>query len=78
VLAGWALHVAYHANNHGNPEERRMEPTGRRCPKCSSTNYVFRGRKKQVTDHGDVLVTKYRCRACDHEWKEQTPEKATG
>jgi DNA-directed RNA polymerase subunit M/transcription elongation factor TFIIS len=55
-----------------------MEPTGRRCPKCSSTDYLFRGRKKLATDHGEVLVTKYRCRACDHEWKEQTPEKAAG
>jgi transposase-like protein len=44
--------------------------TGRTCPKCSA-DYMFRGRKK-VAAEGEQpasVETKYRCKACGHEWK---------
>jgi DNA-directed RNA polymerase subunit M/transcription elongation factor TFIIS len=50
-----------------------MEPssTGRACPKCGSTDYLFRGRKKVSAEPGkpEAVETKYRCRACGHEWE---------
>jgi DNA-directed RNA polymerase subunit M/transcription elongation factor TFIIS len=56
-----------------------MEPTspGRTCPKCGSTDYLFRGRKKLTDEPGKppVTETKYRCKACGHEWKVRTPSE---
>jgi DNA-directed RNA polymerase subunit M/transcription elongation factor TFIIS len=50
-----------------------MEPTstGRACPKCGSTDYLFRGRKKLTEEPGKAgaVETKYRCKECGHEWK---------
>jgi hypothetical protein len=69
--------AAYPFCNHrfaitGPEEDARLEPTstGRACPKCCSTDYLFRGRKK-VTEPGkaEVVETKYRCKGCGHEWK---------
>jgi DNA-directed RNA polymerase subunit M/transcription elongation factor TFIIS len=55
-----------------------MEPTspGRTCPKCGSTDYLFRGRKK-VTEPGkpEAVETKYRCKGCGHEWKVRIPSE---
>jgi DNA-directed RNA polymerase subunit M/transcription elongation factor TFIIS len=60
-----------------------MEPnaTGRDCPKCSSTDYVFRGRKKLPPEPGQAngpVETKYTCRKCGHTWKDRTPGMAAG
>jgi DNA-directed RNA polymerase subunit M/transcription elongation factor TFIIS len=42
----------------------------RTCPKCGSDDYVFRSRKKIEVEPGqEATETKYRCRACEHEWK---------
>jgi hypothetical protein len=40
--------------------------TGRTCPKCDSTDHLFRGRKKVVAERGkpEVVETKCRCKAC--------------
>jgi hypothetical protein len=50
-----------------------MEPTstGHTCPKCGSTDYLFRGRKKVAAEPGKppVTETKYRCKGCGHEWR---------
>ena len=47
-----------------------MEPM-KTCPKCGSGDYQFRGRKKVEAGRGEpeVVETKYRCKACGHEWK---------
>jgi DNA-directed RNA polymerase subunit M/transcription elongation factor TFIIS len=56
-----------------------MEPTstGRSCPKCGSSDYLFRGRKKLAEEPGKPagVETKYRCRACGHEWKVRIPSE---
>lgn len=41
------------------------------CPKCGSGHYLFRSRKKiEAADGREAAVeTKYRCKACGHEWK---------
>jgi DNA-directed RNA polymerase subunit M/transcription elongation factor TFIIS len=41
------------------------------CPKCGSGEYTFRGRKKVEAENGEpeAVETKYRCKACGHEWK---------
>lgn len=45
------------------------------CPKCGSSEYVFRGRKKVTAEAGKgraaAVETKYRCRACGKEWRER-------
>jgi DNA-directed RNA polymerase subunit M/transcription elongation factor TFIIS len=55
-----------------------MEQTGRRCPKCGSEDYAFRSRKKIEADSekGEpaAMETKYRCKACAHEWRVRVPE----
>ena len=55
----------------------KQEPTAKSCPKCGSGEYTFRGRKKIVPDpvqgEGEAVETKYRCKACTHEWKVKTP-----
>jgi DNA-directed RNA polymerase subunit M/transcription elongation factor TFIIS len=47
----------------------------RACPKCGSAKYTFRSRKQiEATPKQEALPeTKYRCRACEHEWKEKVP-----
>jgi DNA-directed RNA polymerase subunit M/transcription elongation factor TFIIS len=52
-----------------------MEP--KRCPKCGSDDYAFRSRKKIPAEAGnrEMTETKYRCKACEHEWKVRTPAK---
>jgi rubredoxin len=49
-----------------------VPPTGRTCPKCGSGNYQFRSRKK-IVEAGKprAVETKYRCKACTHEWRER-------
>jgi len=46
------------------------------CPECGSKDYTFRGRKKVAAEAGrsDAVETKYRCRACGHEWRERLGE----
>jgi DNA-directed RNA polymerase subunit M/transcription elongation factor TFIIS len=49
----------------------------RTCPKCGSDDYTFRSRKKIVLPAGQdgvAVETKYRCKACGHEWKVRVPE----
>jgi DNA-directed RNA polymerase subunit M/transcription elongation factor TFIIS len=52
------------------------ETAGKRfCPACGSGDYAFRGRKKVEAEPGkQEIETKYRCKACGHEWKVRTPE----
>ena len=51
------------------------QPAQRTCPECGSDKYLFRGRKKIPAAAGqeEAMETKYRCTACEHEWKERTP-----
>jgi len=37
---------------------------------------MFRGRKAVEVPEGKFIETKYRCRACPHEWWERIPEPA--
>jgi DNA-directed RNA polymerase subunit M/transcription elongation factor TFIIS len=49
--------------------------SARCCPKCGSREYAFRGRKT-ITPEADqpaALETKYRCKACGHEWRVRVP-----
>jgi hypothetical protein len=43
------------------------------CPACGSGDYAFRSRKKITPEPGqegpEHIETKYRCKACEHEWK---------
>ena len=50
--------------------------TGRTCPKCGSTDYLFRGRKKVATEpeKPEAVEPKYRCKACGHDLKVRVPE----
>lgn len=43
------------------------------CPECGSREYLFRGRKKIEAKEGQLAAveTKYKCRACEQEWKER-------
>jgi DNA-directed RNA polymerase subunit M/transcription elongation factor TFIIS len=52
----------------------------RRCPKCSSREYLFRGRKKIAGERGQeaAVETKYRCKSCGHEWRVRVPVKEAG
>ena len=54
-----------------------MEPTAtphRTCPACRSGEYQFRSRKKVAEDgKPEAVETKYRCKACNHEWKVRVP-----
>jgi DNA-directed RNA polymerase subunit M/transcription elongation factor TFIIS len=49
----------------------------RTCPACGSDNYLFRGRKKIEAQDGkpEETETRYRCKECDHGWKERVPVK---
>lgn len=58
-----------------------MTPPGRPkrcCPKRQSTSYLFRARKTVEEAEGKFVETKYRCRACAHQWwdRAQTPPEA--
>ena len=48
-----------------------MEQPAKTCPKCGSGDYTFRSRKKIEAAEGQeaAVETKYRCKACGHEWK---------
>jgi DNA-directed RNA polymerase subunit M/transcription elongation factor TFIIS len=63
-------------------EEAAMESqqTGRTCPKCGSGDYAFRSRKKLPPEgeQPEAVETKYRCKACAHEWKVRVPPPANG
>jgi rubredoxin len=51
-----------------------VPPTGRACPKCGSNDYQFRSRKKVIEEGSrEEVETKYRCKACTHEWRERKP-----
>jgi DNA-directed RNA polymerase subunit M/transcription elongation factor TFIIS len=57
-----------------------MEVPTKTCPKCGSGDYTFRSRKKIETAEGQEagIETKYRCKACSHEWRVRTPAKGVG
>jgi DNA-directed RNA polymerase subunit M/transcription elongation factor TFIIS len=44
-------------------------PAKKSCPECGSNQYQFRSRKKVAGEHGGAVETKYRCKACGHEWR---------
>jgi transposase-like protein len=48
-----------------------MEQPAKYCPKCRSGDYTFRSRKKipAEKDQAEAVETKYRCKACGHEWR---------
>ena len=51
-----------------------MDPQSRKsrsCPECGSGEYAFRSRKRIVgeRDQPAMVETKYRCKACNHEWR---------
>ena len=53
-----------------------MDPNAwksRKCLACGSGDYAFRSRKKiePAACKGAAIETKYRCKACEHEWKER-------
>jgi transposase-like protein len=52
----------------------------RKCPACSSNDYAFRSRKKLVSKEAqsEAIETKFRCKACQHEWKERSPGDSAG
>jgi DNA-directed RNA polymerase subunit M/transcription elongation factor TFIIS len=54
-----------------------MEPPAKSCPKCDSGAYTFRSRKSiEAAEGQEALVeTKYRCKACGHDWKVRVPRK---
>jgi len=51
----------------------------RSCPQCGSKDYVFRGRKKIAAkpDQPAAVETKYICRECGNEWKENVAVSRT-
>jgi DNA-directed RNA polymerase subunit M/transcription elongation factor TFIIS len=46
----------------------------RTCPACGSGDYQFRSQRKVVEEGTEVVETKYRCKACNHEWKVRVRE----
>ena len=56
----------------------QQRPAARTCPKCGSGDYQFRSRKKVPAekDQPEAVETKYRCKACAHEWKVRAPAAA--
>jgi DNA-directed RNA polymerase subunit M/transcription elongation factor TFIIS len=52
-----------------------MDQPAKTCPKCGSGEYMFRSRKKIEAADGQeaAIETKYRCKACGHEWKVRVP-----
>ena len=59
--------------------DRMAAFTNRVCPACASRDYMFRARRNipASAEKGPEVETKYRCRACEHEWKERLPAPAT-
>ena len=53
----------------------QQTPPMRTCPACGSGEYAFRSRKQieATAEQEAMLETKYRCRACENEWKEKVP-----
>jgi DNA-directed RNA polymerase subunit M/transcription elongation factor TFIIS len=46
----------------------------RNCPACGSGDYQFRSRKKVAEEaKREAVETKYRCKACGHEWRVTLP-----
>ncbi|MBN9518502.1 hypothetical protein J0H58_08285 [bacterium] len=47
-----------------------FEPADRSCPNCEQKGYMFRARRTidGKPGEGTFVETKYRCRACSHEW----------
>ena len=56
----------------------QQRPAVRTCPKCGSGDYQFRSRKKipAQKDEPEAVETRYRCKACQHEWKVRAPAAA--
>ena len=54
-------------------EGQMDQPSRRACPKCGSGEYTFRNRKQieATADSPAQLETKFRCRACEYEFKER-------
>lgn len=48
-----------------------FERPDRCCPKCQSQGYMFRARRNVEEPEGKFVETKYRCRACNHDWWER-------
>ena len=51
----------------------QQRPAARTCPACGSGDYQFRSRRQieAAPEKGEPaqLETKYRCKACNEEWK---------
>lgn len=45
----------------------------RTCPQCGSSDYQFRSRKRVAVTETELSAweTKYRCKACQHVWRER-------
>jgi DNA-directed RNA polymerase subunit M/transcription elongation factor TFIIS len=58
--------------------DQQSTPT-KTCPKCGSNEYTFRSRKKVEPDPAngqpESWETKYRCKACNHEWRVKVPAR---
>lgn len=52
----------------------------RTCPDCGSGDYQFRSRKKVAAEggQGEAVETKYRCKACGHEWRVRVAANGAG
>ena len=54
----------------------KMPTTTKTCPVWGSVDYLFRGRKKIAAEPskglGESIETKYRCKACEEEWRVRT------
>jgi hypothetical protein len=50
------------------------------CPKCTSKDYAFRGRKKlpAQAELPAAFETKYAYKSCGHAWKEKVPLREAG
>jgi len=57
--------------------QMRKWTSNRVCPSCKSGDYQFRSRKKlpAQNDATESWETKYRCKTCGKDWKEQEPLK---
>ena len=50
----------------------QQNPGAKTCPQCGSSDYAFRSRKKVTDEQGmEAVETKYRCKACGHEWRQK-------
>jgi hypothetical protein len=48
------------------------------CPACGG-DYAFRGRRVVTgPDAAELVETKYRCKACEHEWRVRVPAATVG